>query len=79
MTKHEMAVASAFTGICFGKFEYMREYAEKLLGRPIFTHEFGSDAFSKELKEKSKNDFKLLFAEPKELEELIKLGLLKYI
>lgn len=56
MTKEEAAIVSAYTGILIGEFSDMHEYVEKLLGRPVFTHEFGTGLFE-EIKEKSKVDF----------------------
>lgn len=58
MTKHEAVVIETFTGICMltgddRKYDY--EYAEKLLGFPIFTHEFPK--YADKLKELSKLDF----------------------
>ncbi len=58
MTKHEAVVIETFTGTCMltgddGKYAY--EYAEKLLGFPIFTHEFPK--YADKLKELSKPDF----------------------
>ena len=43
MTKHEAAVIETFTRICMltgDDRKYAYEYAEKLLGFPILTHEF---------------------------------------
>ena len=43
MTKHEAVVIETFTGICMltgDDRKYAYEYAEKLLGFPIMTHEF---------------------------------------
>ena len=57
MTKHEAAVVSAFTGMLIGEFSDMHGYAEKLLGRPVFTHEFGSGGIASQLKELAKPDF----------------------
>lgn len=57
MTKHEAAVIMAYTGISIGSFLDFHEYAEKIMGRPVWTHEFGSPKITKELKEKSKPDF----------------------
>lgn len=55
MTKREAAIVSAYTGYLIGEFSDFQAYAEEILGRPIFTHEFPSIA--DELKEKSKKDF----------------------
>ena len=57
MTIHEGAVMSAVTGISCGDFHHMHEYAEKLLGRPIFTHEFAMPGFAEMIKEKAMPEF----------------------
>lgn len=55
MTKREAAIVSVYTGYLIGEFSDFQAYAEEIIGRPIFTHEFPSIA--DELKEKSKKDF----------------------
>lgn len=55
MTKREAAIISAYTGYLIGEFSDFHAYAEEVMGRPIFTHEFPNIA--DELKEKSKKDF----------------------
>ena len=58
MTKQEAAVVEIFTGICMltgNDRTYVYEYAEKLLGFPIFTHQFLE--YEDKLKELSKPDF----------------------
>lgn len=55
MTKREAAIVSAYTGYLIGGFNDFNAYAEEIMERPIFTHEFLSIA--DELKEKSKKDF----------------------
>lgn len=62
MTKEEMAVASAFTGVMFGDFEDMHEYIEKILERPVFIHELAAKSICDEVKKKSTADFMRLFA-----------------
>jgi hypothetical protein len=57
VTKREAAIVSAYTGFLIGKFGDMQEYAEGLLGRPLWTHEFGSEELVKLLHELSKPDF----------------------
>lgn len=47
----------AYTGFLSGPFSEMHEYAEAKLGRPIFTHEFASEAFVEQLRAASKDDF----------------------
>ena len=58
MTKQEAVVIETYTGICMlsGNDRGLSyEYAEKLLGHPIFTHEFPK--YSDKLKQLSKPDF----------------------
>jgi hypothetical protein len=57
MTKREGAIISAYTGILTGEFSDFHEYAEEIIGRPIFTHDFASQELAKEIKKKSNNDF----------------------
>lgn len=58
MTKHEAVVIETYTGIVMltgDDRKYIYEYAEKLLGFPIMTHEFS--VYADKLKELSKPDF----------------------
>ena len=58
MTKKEAIVIEMYTGICMltgDDWKYFYEYAEKLLGRPIMTHEYPE--YAEKLKELSKPDF----------------------
>lgn len=55
MTKREAAIVSAYTGYLIGEFSDFQAYAEEIMGRPIFTHEFPNIA--DEVTEKSKKDF----------------------
>jgi len=57
MTKNEAAIVSAYTGILIGEFSNMHEYVEKIMDRPVLTHEMGNKEIANEIKEKSKNDF----------------------
>ena len=57
MTKREAAIVSAYTGIMLGSFADMQEYAEELFGRPVWTHEFGTNEVADRLKELSGPDF----------------------
>ena len=57
MNKKEAAIITASTGISIGCLKEFHKYSEKILGRPIFTHEFANHNMAKELKAKSKNDF----------------------
>ena len=58
MTNEERAIVMAYTGACMlteDKFHIFHEYVEKLMGRPVYTHELYS--LADEIKEKSKEDF----------------------
>jgi hypothetical protein len=57
LTKEQAAILSAFTGIMMGSFSEMHGYAESKLGRPIFTHQFGSDGICDQLKDAARPDF----------------------
>lgn len=57
MTKKEAAIVSAYTGILIGEFSDLHEYIEKILGRPIFSHQLANNEIYAEIKEKSRNDF----------------------
>jgi hypothetical protein len=65
MTKKEAAIVSAYTGFLIGKFEDLHGYAEEVLERPVFTHEFGIHKIANELREKSKKDFVSIVIEDK--------------
>lgn len=55
MTKEESLIISAYTGYLFTKqFSEVHEYIEKVLERPVFTHELASEEVNKEIREKLK-------------------------
>ena len=57
MTHKERVIVSAYTGYLMCDFQSMQAYVEKILGRPVWTHEFADDEVRKEIREKSKPDF----------------------
>lgn len=57
MTEKMSTIFSAYTGISFGSFSEMHGYIEKILGRPVWTHEMADKALWAEIKEKAKPDF----------------------
>ena len=57
LTKEQAVVLTAYTGILMCKFSDFHEYAEKILGRSVWTHEFGDKETSEVIKQKSKEDF----------------------
>lgn len=66
LTKEQAAVIGAYTGITVGPFEDIQEYAEKILGRPIYTHEFASKKLCEELKKATKPDLLSLCYDPED-------------
>ena len=66
LTKEQAAIIGAYTGIALGPFSDIHEYAERILGRPIWTHEFASKTVIAELRGASKADLLSLAYEPKE-------------
>ena len=66
LTKEQAAIIGAYTGIAVGPFEDIQEYAEKILGHPIFTHEFASKRLCEELKRETKPDLLSLCYDPEE-------------
>ncbi len=60
MTDKEKAIVMAYTGVAMltgEKFGVFHEYIEKILGRPVYTHELAYKSVYEQIKEKSKNDF----------------------
>ena len=57
MTKREAAIVSAYTGILIGRFDDMQRYVDEKIGRPTWTHEYGSEEFAQEIKRLTKQDF----------------------
>lgn len=57
LTKEQAVIISAYTGILAGNFDDFHAYAEHLLGRPIWTHEFANKELANLIKEKSQKDF----------------------
>ena len=57
MTRHEANVMTAYTGIFMTEFDSFHQYVEKILKRPVFTHELGYKEIAEDIKEASKADF----------------------
>lgn len=60
MTKQECAIVMAYTGkvmLTGDNLGIYYKYLEKILGRPVWTHELADKAVQKEIKDKSYNDF----------------------
>ena len=53
MTHEEAVLVSAYTGVLLTKsFKNVQDFCEKLLGRPVFTHELANEGVLKEIQEK---------------------------
>lgn len=57
LTKEQAAIIGALTEVNCGPFSDVQEYAEKVLGRPCWTHEFARESFFEELRTAAKDDF----------------------
>lgn len=57
MNKREAQVFTAHTGLLFGEFNWFHQYAEEVLGRPVWTHELASPDIWQELKILSEKEF----------------------
>ena len=55
LTREQAAIIGAFTGILAGPWSDLHQYAERVLGRPIWTHEFVG--LAPELREAARPDF----------------------
>lgn len=54
MNKREAAVIGAYTGVLLGSMDDLHKYIEEVMGRPVMTHELGSNDVCNEIQEKSK-------------------------
>lgn len=60
MTLEERVIVETYTGYCMTSGDERNavyKYMEKLLGRPVYTHELAQESVMNELHEKSKADF----------------------
>jgi hypothetical protein len=57
LTREQAAIISAYTGTLAGPFNDFHQYAEKVLGRPVFTHEFAYKPTVDELAAAARPDF----------------------
>ncbi len=57
LTKEQAVILSAYTGVLMCNFGDFHEYVEKIMDRPVFTHEMADREISEQIKEASKSDF----------------------
>jgi hypothetical protein len=62
LTREQAAIISAYTGMLAGPFEDMHGYAEKVLGHPVWTHQFADKELNDRLVAAAKDDFIALCA-----------------
>ena len=66
MTDREKAIVMAYTGYCMlagDKLSVFYEYIESIIGRPVYTHEMGTEVVANLIKEKARPDFIALCAD----------------
>lgn len=57
LTPEQAAIVGAFTGYLTGPFNDMHAYIERIMGRPVWTHEMADPKVMGEIKEKATADF----------------------
>lgn len=57
MTKQEKLIVTAYTGILMVDWGEFHKFAEELLGRPIYTHEFDKEEVTNEIVNAVREDF----------------------
>ena len=57
LTRQQAAEIGAFTGVLCGPFEDLHEYVERIMQRPVFTHEMGNELTMAQIKERAEADF----------------------
>lgn len=63
LTVNQAAVVGAYTGFLVGNFRDMHEYVERVMDRPVWTHEMGTEEIALQIREASKEDFLRLVPE----------------
>lgn len=57
LTPGQAAIIAAYTNILCGPFSDFHAYATRILGRPVWTHQFANEKLNAELREAAKADF----------------------
>ncbi len=63
LTREQAAIISVYTGFTCGPFEDVQKLGDELMGYPTFTHQYASEKFAEELREKVKPRFLALCAD----------------
>ena len=57
LTKEQAIIVSAYTGFMACNFSDLHEAVEFRLGRPLWTHQFGSEELMEEIRDAFREDF----------------------
>lgn len=57
LTKEQAIIISGYTGVLICNFADLHEDVEKRMGRPVWTHEFGDENFTREVEDLYRDDF----------------------
>jgi hypothetical protein len=68
LTAEQAAIIGAYTGYLAGPFSDMNSYIERIMGRPVWTHEMADKAVMEQIREAAKADFFALCATPSDKE-----------
>jgi len=60
LTKEQAIIVSGFTGRIACGFSDFHKDVEKRIGRPVWTHEFGSEEFAEQLRDLYLEDFRTI-------------------
>lgn len=57
LTREQAAIVGAYTGVLCGPFGDVHGYVERVLGRPVWTHEMASEEVMTAVRDAAKADF----------------------
>ena len=57
LTREQAAIVGAYTGVSCGPFSDIHSYVEKVLGRPVWTHEMAGEEVMTAVRDAAKADF----------------------
>lgn len=57
LTKEQAIILTGYTGITCCAFHLFHEDVEKRVGRPVFTHEMGTEGFMERVRDLYREDF----------------------
>jgi hypothetical protein len=63
LTSEQAAIIGAFTGFLCGPFDELHAYIERVMERPVWTHEMAAEGWGDVLQEAARADFMSLVAE----------------